>query len=137
MKPTKETIKQVKRIVGDYSILDNSEKRSREYIYPRHFLAWYLRNRTFLSLSKIGDLLGKKDHATIGNSVATAQELIETNDKKFYDHTKSIQEELELCVFPEHKRYEDQYKELVKRILESRDLDDLGRLKKYTKNKFK
>ena len=63
----------------DVSVHDVMGKcRRGEYIFPRHFAMYYVRQYTSLSLSEIGRMVGK-DHATVLHSIRTVNDLIEMN----------------------------------------------------------
>jgi len=136
IKPTKQTVDQVKAVTSKYNIVEDSSKRKLKFVYKRHLISWYLDRNTFFSKSKIAELIGKKDHATVSSGIKTAQQLIDSKDEKFYEYTKDVQKDLDICLTPKYKRKEDKQKEVLKRVLEIRNMDDVDRLKSFVRNNF-
>ena len=68
-KTRKVDINYIAEIVAEhYNISINdiySKNKSRNFAYPRQIVMYLARNLTSLSLTEIGELLGKKDHSTI------------------------------------------------------------------------
>jgi len=62
-------------------IMVNNKTRKREITEPRQFLHFAMSIYTKLSLAKIGEICGKKDHATILHSYKTVVNLMETDCK--------------------------------------------------------
>ena len=58
-------------------IIYNSRKR--EIVYPRMLAMFFSKIHTKLSLSKIGETLGNKDHATVLNAIKTIKNLMSTD----------------------------------------------------------
>ena len=70
-----------------------SKKRDRDYAYARHMICLLLRERTLLTLTRIGYMLNR-DHTTIIYSVKSAGNLIETYDlyrAKYHNITKRLE----------------------------------------------
>ena len=69
MAPKKINVKLIKEVVGDYfniRIEDlNSKKRTRAIAYPRQIAMYLSRELTELSLPKIGEEFGGRDHSTV------------------------------------------------------------------------
>ena len=55
---------------------------------------FYLRNNTNLSLSRIGQICGKKDHATVLHGCKTVENYLEYKDKYFMSTVDEINSEL-------------------------------------------
>ncbi len=68
-------LSEVKRVFGDYDLTAPSRKR--ELVWARHTAAYLIKNKTDLSLSDIAELLGRKNHATILNSIKRVSEYLE------------------------------------------------------------
>ena len=72
----------IKEVCTEFDVrLDDvmSDKRDRDYVYARHMICLLLRERTLLTLKRIGYMLSR-DHTTIIYSVKSASNLIETYD---------------------------------------------------------
>ncbi len=69
------------------------KNRKPEFVRPRQTIHYFARKRTNLSLATIGDLIGKKDHATVAHSVKTMQNLIDT-EVEFRELIKTIEDQL-------------------------------------------
>ena len=57
-----------------------SGSRKREICYARQVLMYLLTKRTNLTLKKIGQLLGGRDHTTIIHAKATIRDLMQTDE---------------------------------------------------------
>lgn len=87
-----EHIFRVKAIIQKHKI--SLVSRNRELVFKRQLLMWYLRKNTNLSLSRIGQICGKKDHATTLHAFRTIENYLEYNDKVFKEVTDEINTEL-------------------------------------------
>lgn len=87
-----EHIFRIKAIIQKHKI--SLVSRNRELVFKRQLLMWYLRNNTNLSLSRIGQICGKKDHATVLHAVKSIDNLLSYNDKYFLEVTEEINKEL-------------------------------------------
>lgn len=80
----KVTIEDVFQIVQDESGITIedllSKKRTRSIAEARHIVAKCLRDKCKLSVTKIGELLNKRDHTTAIHSINTYDNLYETSD---------------------------------------------------------
>lgn len=67
--PKKVTVKIIKEIVGDYYNIRiddfNSKKRTRAIAFPRQIAMYISRELTDLSLPKVGEEFGGRDHSTV------------------------------------------------------------------------
>lgn len=87
-----EHIFRVKTIIQKHKI--SLVSRNRELVFKRQLLMWYLRNNTNLSLSRIGQICGNKDHATVLHGCKTVENYLEYKDKYFKEVTEEINTEL-------------------------------------------
>jgi chromosomal replication initiator protein len=55
------------------------KSRKREIVWARQLAMFILRKKTKMSLSKIGELCGNKDHATVLHACKSISNLIETD----------------------------------------------------------
>lgn len=62
-------------------ILLQSGSRKRAICYARQVLMYLLTKRTNLTLKKIGQLLGGRDHTTIIHAKATIRDLMQTDER--------------------------------------------------------
>ena len=67
--------------------------RRREIMQPRQICHFFVKQFTNLTVQRIGDLIGKKDHATVLHSCKTVLNLMET-DKKYYARVQGIERQL-------------------------------------------
>lgn len=69
LSPKKVTIKIIKEVVGDYYNIRidefNSKKRTRAIAFPRQIAMYISRDLTDLSLPKVGEEFGGRDHSTV------------------------------------------------------------------------
>ena len=61
-----------------------TQSRQRKYVYMRHYMANYLVNVLGLTLTKTGELLGNRGHATVINSIANHKDLMQDFNKAYY-----------------------------------------------------
>jgi len=61
-----------------------SKSRVREIVEWRHIACYICRENGYGTFSKIGQVLGGKDHSTILSAVNKVSDLLQTNDKYFY-----------------------------------------------------
>lgn len=87
-----EHIFKVKSIIQKHNIILLS--RNRELVFKRQLLMWYLKKNTNLCLKRIGQICGKKDHATVLHAVKSIDNLLSYNDKYFLEVTEEINKEL-------------------------------------------
>lgn len=79
-------------VCADYALTPNRVKaktRRREVVEARYMCYKFLKERTSLSLTAIGDLMGGFDHATVLHGLTTIENLIETN-KSIHDTYQRI-----------------------------------------------
>ncbi len=88
------TAESIKRIVCKHfniKVSDiESSNRAAKYSYPRHIAMYFCRNLTDLSLPKIGEFFGNRDHSTVIYSFDKISKEIKVNEK-----TSKIVEKLE------------------------------------------
>jgi hypothetical protein len=96
-------IKKVEDICREFGILTKSRKR--ELIYRRAAVCNYLRNNTKMTLKKIGELLGGKDHATVLHSLKTYNDLKLYKDVVFLQEVKDIELSLYRATRPDLEIY--------------------------------
>ncbi len=81
-----EPIEIIKKVVANYFDLSipgmEQKNRAREFCYPRQVAHYFTRQLTKLSLAKIGQEIGGKDHGTILNSIKVVSNFIETDKEK-------------------------------------------------------
>ncbi|MDR2927629.1 MAG: chromosomal replication initiator protein DnaA [Cytophagaceae bacterium] len=70
-----------------------SKSRKREIVQARQIAMYFSKNLTSSSLSTIGTIIGKKDHATVLHACKTITNLLET-DKELKSQIKAIEVEL-------------------------------------------
>ena len=71
----------------------NSKSRKREIVQARQIAMYFSKQLTNSSLSAIGSIIGKKDHATVLHACKTINNLIET-DKELKSQVKAIEAKL-------------------------------------------
>lgn len=91
------TVEKIQEIVcGHFNIsaeLLQEKTRKREVVQARQLAMYFSKNCTKASLSYIGTLIGKKDHATVLYACKAVTDLIET-DRKFKTQVEEIQRKL-------------------------------------------
>lgn len=91
------TVERIQEIVCNYFSLDQSliytKSRKREIVQARQITMYLSKKYTDFSLSRIGDLVGKKDHATVLHACKTVKDLIEI-DQSFRSDVEDIEEKL-------------------------------------------
>lgn len=93
-------VNRVIRIVGEALGIDESEMKSssrkREIVESRHIaIGIILKKNKFITLVKLGKIMGGRDHSTMIHSNETFNDLCDT-DKKFKLKVKSIEKLIEL-----------------------------------------
>jgi chromosomal replication initiator protein len=87
------TEEQIFEIVGrDYGLTKEqiiSRSRKRECVESRHLIAYIIKRKTRFSLSKIGEMVGGKDHTTIIHSIRTFEDLFGT-DSVFRERCENV-----------------------------------------------
>lgn len=82
-KPKQITVQLIKEIVADYYGIKidefNSKKRSRNISYPRQIAMYLCRDLTDMSLPKIGDDFGGRDHTTVIHAQEKISSELETD----------------------------------------------------------
>jgi chromosomal replication initiator protein len=85
----------IMEIIAEYfeQPLENiiTKSRKREYIIPRQFIHFFLKEKTDLSLQSIGNIT-QKHHATVIHSIKTITNLIEVDKEmiKYYTELKKL-----------------------------------------------
>ena len=67
-----------------------SNKKSREFSYPRHLAMYLCRNLTFLPFKKIGEAFGNKNHTTVIHAIKRIEKDKEQKKKKYLDDINKI-----------------------------------------------
>ncbi|MGM0375685.1 MAG: chromosomal replication initiator protein DnaA [Bacteroidota bacterium] len=94
-KPQKEiTVEQIQQKVCDFYGLDTnalqSKTRKREIVQARQVAMYFSKNLTSSSLSAIGSIIGRRDHATVLHACKAVKNLKETNTE-FKHQLKEIE----------------------------------------------
>lgn len=83
-------LENIQRIVAEYFSLKlsdlTSKVRSQHIARPRQFAMYFTKEYTDLSLPKIGERFGGRDHTTVLHSCRRVQELLKTDAKTKEDH---------------------------------------------------
>ncbi len=91
-KPFSITEEDIIKIITDYFKVSKkeilSEKRTKNIVNARHFIAYFLRNKLNYKHMKIAYTLGFKDHTAALNSIKTAEK--KSKDPKYEDDFKKI-----------------------------------------------
>jgi len=91
------TIEQIQKTVCEYFKINHelflSSSRKRELVQARQIAMFLSRNLTNNSLSTIGSLTGRRDHATVLHAYNTVCDLIDT-DKSFRKYVTDIEKKL-------------------------------------------
>jgi chromosomal replication initiator protein len=89
------TIERIQATVCNYFSLDQSliytKSRKREIVQARQITMYLSKKYTDYSLSRIGDLVGKKDHATVLHACKIVKDLIEI-DQSFRSDVEDIEQ---------------------------------------------
>lgn len=97
--PTVQTVTNIRNIVCDHfkipveSVLSKSRKK--EVVQARHIAMYFAKMLTNDSLSSIGDVIGKRDHATVLHACKTVKDQIDT-DKSYKKCVEEINLKLSL-----------------------------------------
>lgn len=70
-----------------------SKTQKREIVFARQIAFYFAREYTKLSLAKIGEKIGDKDHTTVRHGLITVENLMETN-KKHFKTVKEIRDKI-------------------------------------------
>lgn len=96
-KKTEFLIEHICNVVCDYFSIKQeifqSNTRKREVVFARQIAFYFARKYTKLSLAKIGEKIGDKDHTTIRHGLITVENLMETN-KKHFKTVKEIKDKI-------------------------------------------
>ncbi len=91
-KPFSITEEDIIKIITDYFKVSKkdilSDKRTKDIVNARHFIAYFLRNKLNYKHVKIAYTLGFKDHTAALNSIKTAEK--KAKDEKYQDDFKRI-----------------------------------------------
>lgn len=96
-KEKKIDINEIKKIVSEYFEIKNSDfdskSRKRELVKARQFAMYFSKKYTRQSLQKIGEVIGKKNHATVLHScnVVKDQSFV---DKEFKKQLQDVEEKI-------------------------------------------
>jgi chromosomal replication initiator protein len=91
------TIEEIQQVVEKNYGINHGDlignKRSKEFMEPRHVAIWMSRELTDSTLAEIGDHFGGRSHGTIKHSIAWVEDRRE--DRVFYDRMVRMKERLE------------------------------------------
>lgn len=80
------------RVIRDNDLSRSGRKE--DVVFSKHFLRFYLRANTKLSLSRIAILTGCGNHGNVINSIKVHQDLIETSNEKYLTIIDKLQKEI-------------------------------------------
>jgi chromosomal replication initiator protein len=84
-KPKAVTVSQIQKVVGDHFSLKVEElkakKRTKNIVFPRQIAMYLTRELTDLSLPKIGEAFGGRDHTTVLHACEKVSNEIRANDQ--------------------------------------------------------
>ena len=90
------TLDQLTDYVSEYFTIPKSEvlgqSRSREYLLPRQIIMYLAKAKLRLSLSKIGQFLGNRNHTTVMNAISRVQVQLRNNRQLLCDVNAITQE---------------------------------------------
>ena len=90
------TLDQLTEHVSEYYTIPKSEvlgqSRSREYLLPRQIIMYLAKNKLRLSLAKIGQFLGNRNHTTVMNAIGRIQAQLRNNRQLLCDVNAITQE---------------------------------------------
>ncbi|MDR2474994.1 MAG: chromosomal replication initiator protein DnaA [Bacteroidales bacterium] len=93
------TVEWIREVVCNHFSLDqqlfSTKSRKREIVQARQIAMYLVRKYTAFSSSKIGELLGKKDHATVLHALKTVRDLMDI-DLSFRNNVNRIEEKLQV-----------------------------------------
>ncbi len=83
------TIEQLTDFVTDYYTIPKSEvlgeSRAREYLLPRQVIMYLAKSKLRISLAKIGQYLGNRNHTTVMNAISRMQTQLQSNRQLLCD----------------------------------------------------
>ncbi len=88
----RQQIARTNEIIKTYDL--ENPTRKQEVCLKRQLVMWYLRKNTTLSLEKIGQMLGGKNHATVLHGEKAVENDLNNKDKYFMKIVESINTEL-------------------------------------------
>ena len=100
-------INKVIKICEDMDLASNSRKR--ELVYSRTAVYNFLRVNTHYSLSKIGEFLGGRTHATVSSGLDTYKYFTDINDKIFLFNIRDVERRLSDCFYHDYDLVENKY----------------------------
>lgn len=93
-RPKEPTVEEIIEVVAHYFELPSEvlhmKTRKREIVQARQIAMYLSKEKTKLSLSEIGRLIGNKDHATVLHAKRTVSNLCDT-DKRFKADVNKIE----------------------------------------------
>lgn len=88
-------VEKVKEVISSYYNIQvkdlSSQSRKQEFVYARNVAIYIFKTKYDLSLKKIGEVLGGRDHSTIAHSFDKIQELLQNDDSVKQDIDNLIQ----------------------------------------------
>ena len=83
------TLEQLTDFVSEYFTIPKSEvlgeSRAREYLLPRQIVMYLAKSKLRLSLAKIGQYLGNRNHTTVMNAIDRVQSQLRNNRQLLCD----------------------------------------------------
>lgn len=86
------------RVCRHYEVTPNAVKgksRKRELVIPRQLTMYLTKKYTNIPASRIGKLLGSRDHSTVVHGISKVEVMLST-DKAFLEEVKKIEEQLKV-----------------------------------------
>jgi hypothetical protein len=83
---------EVSKIINEEGL--DTKNRKRELVYRRQYLMWFLRQKTHLGYTEIGEMFNR-DHATAIHGVRCVDNAIATNDQYYMDRIIDLKNRLE------------------------------------------
>ena len=75
------------------------KSRQHDLVLSRQLMHFFAKKYTKLTLEKIGEKIGNKDHATVLHSIKVIENYLSTDDKKVKRFTKEIENRLKYYKF--------------------------------------
>ncbi|MBU1017563.1 chromosomal replication initiator protein DnaA [Patescibacteria group bacterium] len=90
------TVDQLTNYVSEYYTIPKSEvlgeSRAREYLIPRQLIMYLAKTKLRISLAKIGQSLGNRNHTTVMHAISKVQNLLRNDRQLLYDTNAIIKE---------------------------------------------
>lgn len=86
----------VSKIIGE--ILKDTDSREKMYVYKKHYVRFYLKEFTSMSLKDIAQATNARSHGTVINSLRVHNDLVFIKDKEYL----SVVNELNILMNQRH-----------------------------------